>query len=62
MKEILKVFVNSKIFDFGWVAKVDLILIILAEESLNRVKKRGGKGIGYANKNLTLFPKDYTNP
>ena len=34
-------------------------LIILAEESLRNVKKRGGKGIAYANKNLTLLPKDY---
>ena len=34
-------------------------LIILAEEALEAVKKRGGKGIAYANKNLTLLPKDY---
>jgi len=34
-------------------------LIMLAEESLKEVKKRGGKGISYANKNLTLLPKDY---
>jgi len=34
-------------------------LIILAEEALNSVKKRGGKGIVYANKNLTFLPKDY---
>ena len=34
-------------------------LIILAEEALKSVKKRGGKGIGYANKSLTLLPKDY---
>ena len=34
-------------------------LIILAEEALQDVKKRGGKGISYANKNLTLLPKDY---
>ncbi len=34
-------------------------LFILAEEALKEVKKRGGKGIGYANKNLTLLPKDY---
>jgi len=34
-------------------------LIILAEEALKMAKKRGGKGIAYANKNLTLLPKDY---
>ena len=34
-------------------------LLILAEEALKSVKKRGGKGIAYANKNLTLLPKDY---
>ena len=34
-------------------------LIILAEEALNSIKKRGGKGIAYANKNLTFLPKDY---
>ncbi len=34
-------------------------LIILAEEALKTVKKRGGKGISYANKNLTFLPKDY---
>ena len=34
-------------------------LIILAEEALKDVKKKGGKGIEYANKNLTLLPKDY---
>ncbi len=34
-------------------------LIIFAEEALKGIKKRGGKGIGYANKNLTLLPKDY---
>jgi len=34
-------------------------LIILAEDALKAVKKRGGKGIAYANKNLTLLPKDY---
>lgn len=41
MKEILKVFVNSKIFDFGWVAKVDLDLkeiipvVTLDEENID---------------------------
>ena len=34
-------------------------LIIKAEKALENVKKRGGKNIGYANKNLTLLPKDY---
>ncbi len=40
-------------------AKKEEDLIILAEEALKIVKKRGGKGIGYANKSLTLLPKDY---
>jgi len=34
-------------------------LIIMAENALKEIKKRGGKGIAYANKNLTLLPKDY---
>ena len=34
-------------------------LITLSEEALKTVKKRGGKDIAYANKNLTLLPKDY---
>ena len=40
-------------------AKKEEDLIILAEEALKRVKKRGGKGISYANKKLTMLPKDY---
>ncbi|WP_457560423.1 putative bifunctional diguanylate cyclase/phosphodiesterase [Caminibacter sp.] len=34
-------------------------LILLAESALSDVKKRGGKGIGYANKHLKFLPKDY---
>jgi len=34
-------------------------LMIMAEDALKEIKKRGGKGIAYANKNLTLLPKDY---
>jgi len=34
-------------------------LILKAEKALEETKKRGGKGISYANENLTLLPKDY---
>ncbi len=34
-------------------------LILLAENALSDVKKRGGKSIGYANKNIKFLPKDY---
>ena len=40
-------------------AKKDEELVILAEEAINKVKKRGGKGIAYASKSFTLLPKDY---
>ena len=34
-------------------------LVLRAEKALEITKKRGGKGISYANSSLTLLPKDY---
>jgi diguanylate cyclase (GGDEF)-like protein len=34
-------------------------LILKAERALEMTKKKGGKGISYANKNIDIMPKDY---